>query len=315
MYIERANRMIGHRHIVMGVLLLSAAWLAGCDAADSGAAGGRPRVVATTTMIADLAQQIGGDRIALTGIMKVGEDPHVYDVRPRDAQSIAVADLVLMNGLHLEATLLDVVENNARGAVVKLAESPRIAPLGSTQYQGAPDPHCWFNVQHYKVYAEGVRDALIAADPDHAAAYEASAAAYLAQLDELDAWITQQLDTIPRERRVMVTSHDAFQYLGERYGIDVLAIVGISTEQAPRPQDIQRIESMIRERNVKALFLETSVAQTLNALIEKVSAETGAKVGGTLYSDSLGPPPPESEAGTYIGMFRHNITTIVDALK
>jgi ABC-type Zn uptake system ZnuABC Zn-binding protein ZnuA len=125
--------------------------------------------------------------------------------------------------------------------------------------------------------------------------------------------VRQQLDTVPRQQRAIVTSHDAFQYLGHRYGVDVLAIVGISTEQAPRPQDIQRIEQQVTSRGVKALFIETSVAQTLNTLVEKLANTTGAKIGGTLYSDSLG--PPEEASGTYLGMMRHNVTTIVEALK
>lgn len=274
---------------------------------------GRLTVVCTTTMIADVAKTIAGDAAEVKGIMRAGEDPHVYDVRPRDVQLLAEADLILMNGLHLEATLAHVVENNAKGKVVKLAETPAIVPLESEATRGAPDPHCWFNVSYFRVYAERARDGLIDADPKNADGYRRRADAYLKQLDELHEWVKKEIETVPRERRVMVTSHDAFQYFGRTYFVDVFAVIGISTEQQPKPQDVQRLESLVRERGVKALFIETSVSKTLNDLVEKIAVSTGAKLGGTLYSDSLG--APETPTGTYLGMVRHNVRTVVDALK
>jgi manganese/zinc/iron transport system substrate-binding protein len=296
--------------------------MAGCDESSTGAtqgqagaaSGGKLKVVCTTTMITDLAQRIAGDDAQVLGIMKTGEDPHVYDVRPRDAQLISDADVVLMNGLHLESTLLHIIEHNAEGALVAaLAEDERIKTLGSETIEGAPDPHCWFNVQYFKVYAERARDALAKADPGNAEAYKARAQAYFLELDALDAFVAEQISSIPRDRRVMVTSHDAFQYYGNHYGIDVLAVIGISTEQQPRPQDIVSLESQVKERGVKALFIETSVSRTLNDIVKKIADATGASIGGTLYSDSLG--DPGTDAGTYIGMVRHNTTTITKALR
>ncbi|HEX7009763.1 MAG TPA: zinc ABC transporter substrate-binding protein, partial [Phycisphaeraceae bacterium] len=191
------------------LVLTAAVWglAAGCSqqgtaAQSEGAEGAdqsqqrRPVVVATTTMIADLAGVLGGEQIELVSIMKVGEDPHVYDVRPRDAQAIAGADLVLMNGLHLEATLLHVIEHNARGKVVKLAESPQIKPLTWAQGSGAMDPHAWMSVPNFKAYAQAARDALIELDPAHADLYRQRAQDYLRQLDELDAWIRQQFAAV-----------------------------------------------------------------------------------------------------------------------
>lgn len=275
---------------------------------------GKLRVVCTTTMIADLAGQIAGDAAAVTGIMRVGEDPHVYEVRPRDMQTIAGADLVLVNGLHLESTLGQVIEHNAAPEkVVRLAESPRIVPLESEAFRGAPDPHCWFNVGYFKVYAERTRDALIQADGKSAETYRRRADRYLRELTELDEWVKVQIATIPRERRAMVTSHDAFQYFGQAYAIDVYAVIGISTEQQPRPRDIARLESIVRERGVRALFIETSVSQTLNNMVRKIARATGARIGGTLYSDSLG--SPDGPAATYIDMVRHNVRTVVEALR
>lgn len=272
------------------------------------------RVVCTTTMIADLVSTIAGDRADVHGIMREGEDPHVYDVRPRDAQMIARADLVFTNGLHLEATLGHVIENNAKHAtVVALAESPEIVPLESEQTRGAPDPHCWFNVGYFKVYAQRARDGLIAADPAGKTGYTSRADAYIHKLDELDTWVREQMETIPREKRVMITSHDAFQYFGRTYYVDVFAVIGISTEQQPRPRDIGRLEALVKDRNVRAVFFETSVSQTLNNIVKKIADRTGVRIGGTLYSDSLG--APDSAAGTYLGMVRYNVETIVKALR
>ena len=301
-------------------ILLAFLWtLAGCESPSSTAPGhhGKVRVVCTTTMIADLARQLAGDDAEVIGIMRVGEDPHVYEVRPRDAQQIAAAELVLLNGLHLESTLLHVIEHNAQGRVVALAEDPRIEPLAGQRpadgVAAAPDPHCWFNVQYFRVYAERARDALCEVDPSHAERYRQRAGDYLKQLDQLHDWVQQQLAAVPRPQRAMVTSHDAFAYYGRAYGIDVYAVIGISTEQQPKPQDLMRLEQLVRSRGIKALFIETSVNKILNDIVERIAANTGARIGGTLYSDSLG--PPDTEAGTYPGMLRHNTRTIVEALR
>ncbi len=272
------------------------------------------KIVCTTTMIADLARHLAGEAAEVRGIMKPGEDPHIYEVRPRDVQLIAGADLLLMNGLHLEATLGHVVDNHAKGVkVVRLAETPRIVPFESEQFRGAPDPHCWFSVPYFRIYAERARDALIEVDPSNAETYRENARSYLLELDELHQWTIQQIDSVPRERRAMVTSHDAFQYFGRTYSIDVFAVIGISTEQQPKPRDIARLEKIVRDRNIRAVFIETSVSQTLNNLVRKIAERTGITIGGTLYSDSLG--PPDSDTGTYIGMVRHNVKTVVEALK
>lgn len=294
--------------------------LAGCGPSNPGGAtqpDGKIRVVCTTTMIADLARQIAGEHADVIGIMRVGEDPHVYEVRPRDAQQVAAAQLVLLNGLHLESTLLHVIENSARGKVVALAEDPRIEPLsGQRSADGkaaAPDPHCWFNVQYFRVYAQRACDGLCDVDPAHADDYRRRTEDYLNELNQLHAWVLQQVADVPRQQRVIVTSHDAFAYFGRAYEIEVHAVIGISTEQQPKPQDVMRLEQLVRDRGVKALFIETSVSKTLNELVERIASKTEARIGGTLYSDSLG--PPESEAGTYVGMVRHNTRTVIEALR
>ncbi len=303
--------------LVVAPLLLTGCGGNGKDGTDgkdnSGSGNGKPDIACTTTMIADLAHQIGGEHINVHGIMKPGQDPHVYKVLPADGNLIAEADLVLMNGLHLEATLGNVIKNNAKGKVARLAKSDKIKTLGSADYEGAPDPHCWFNVSYFKVYAEGARDALIAIDPDHAEDYKKNADAYMTKLDALHTWVTEQIASIPKAQRVMITSHDAFQYYGDAYDIEVHGVIGISTEQQPRPGDLQKLETQIKERNVKALFIETSVSDALNELVRKAATNTGAKVGGTLFSDSLG--DKDSAGATYEEMIRHNTKTIVEALK
>jgi ABC-type Zn uptake system ZnuABC Zn-binding protein ZnuA len=291
----------------------------GAPQAESSGGGGdadtRPLLVATTTIIHDIAGNIAGDRMRVLGIMKSGEDPHIYDPRPGDARMIAGADVVLVNGLHLEGTLHDIVHNNLKsGAVLKeLAEDPRIHPIESETYKGAPDPHCWFNVPYVKVYAERTSDALAEADPAGAEYYRANLAEYLVKLDSLDAYARRVIASIPEQRRILVTAHDAFHYFGIEYGIEVMTVIGISTDAEPRPQDVESLVSLIQDHHVPAVFIETSVSASLNNMVRKVSEKTGARIGGTLFSDSLGDPgTPE---GTYIGMVRHNLDTIAAALK
>ena len=274
----------------------------------------RVHIVCTTTMIEDLAQHLAGGAADVTGIMRAGEDPHVYNVRPRDAEQIARADIILTNGHHLESTLEKVIHNNATGPVVALAEKAVPHPLGSSDDAGggAPDPHCWMSVTHFRGYLQHALDALIAVDPENADTYRNKAREYDAELQDLDTCIKNQITSIPADKRVIVTSHDAFQYLAEAYGLDVRAMVGISTAEAPRPQEIEKIESLIRNRNVKAVFIETSTSSTLNTLVKKSAAATGATIGGTLYSDSL--DEPGEPAGSYVGMMRHNVSAIAGAL-
>lgn len=299
-----------------GALFVSAVLLAtsliGCGA-DGGEGGDdRPTVVATTTMIADAARVIAGDEINIVGLMRDGEDPHTFKVTPQHGNAIADADLVLANGLHLESTLDKIIQGKAKQAVY-LAERADIKPIADAGAEGAPDPHCWMDVMIFRSYVEGLRDALIELDPDNKALYVERATTYLAELDELDAWVREQFEQVPAERRVIITSHDAFNYFGRAYGIEVHGIVGISTDQQATARDITRLEQMIRNKGIRAVFYETSVTNTLNNMIKQIADETGIKVGGSLYSDSLG--KQDTEAGTYLGMIRHNTTTMVEALK
>ncbi len=274
---------------------------------------GRFTIVATTTILEDLARNLAGDDARVVGIMRVAEDPHSYNLQPGDARTLAAADLVLANGLNLEATLGGVIDRVAADHTVRLAEAAGIEPLGLEVYQGAPDAHVWMDVTLYMRLVEAARDALAAADPDHAPGYQERAAAYLAELAQLDRWVREQLRSIPQAQRVIVTSHDAFNYFARAYDVEVHGVVGISTDVEPTAQDVQDLRKLVRDRNVKALFVETSVSETLNDIVRRIAADGGAIIGGHLYSDSLG--PPEGAAGTYIGMIRHNTSPIAEALR
>ena len=288
--------------------------LTGCgsgsdESADAGA--GLPRVVATTTMLEDLARVLGGTDIEVIGIMRAGEDPHVYEVRPKDAQTIANADLVLMNGFHLESTLERIAEANAVRPPVRVAERAVAEPIGA---DGAPDPHVWMDPTLWSEVAAAAAEAIAAVgiEPEAVARVNERLAAYQAALAELDAGIAEGLSAIPERQRVIVTSHDAFNYFARRYGVEVHGVIGISTDQQPRPQDIEALMDQIRERGVRAVFIETSATQTLNQVVRKVASDTGVALGGSLYSDSLG--APGSGGDTYLTMLRSNADTIVSTL-
>lgn len=297
---------------IVGVLF--AVSLMGCDAGDAAEDDGRPTVVATTTMIEDLAKVIGGEEVNIIGIMKTGEDPHKYEPTPKHATAIRTADLVLMNGLNLEAQLNSIIQEHASGKVVALAEQEAITPLtGIDGLEVASDPHCWMDTRYYGHYVLAAAEALSEIAPEHEALFKERALAYMDELIELDEWIRQRFDEVPEQQRVIVTGHDAFAYFGKSYGIEVHGLTGISTEQDPTPQQIEKLKRLIRENGIRAVFPESSLGGGLLGLLDEVAKQSGAVVGGELHSDSLG--APGTEAGTYLGMMRHNTNTMVDALK
>ncbi len=268
-------------------------------------------VVCTTTIIEDLCQVLASDTLNIRGIMKAGEDPHIYELTPQDTILISSADLILMNGLNLEAQMGNVINKQAKGKVTKLTNDTRI--ITAEEEDGAPDPHCWFHPEFYKIYLEKALTALIEIDPDNSERYNNRAIAYAKELDDIYAWGKEAIAEIPQERRILVTSHDAFQYLGQAFDIKVAAVGGISTETDPTPQDRIKLETIINETGAKALFVESSVRDSLNTMIKQIAESTGAKVGGELHSDSLG--PKGQGADTYLTMLKHNLSTIIGALK
>ncbi|WP_102127201.1 metal ABC transporter solute-binding protein, Zn/Mn family [Deinococcus planocerae] len=278
------------------------------------AADGRVHVVTTVNMITDLASQIGGDRVRVTGLMGPGVDPHLYKASAGDVRRLANADLVLYGGLHLEGKMVDILHSlNAR--VPSVAVSEVIPEDRLLTLSGAHDPHVWFDPTLWADAARATEEALSRVDPAGRAVYEANLNRYLGQLRELDAWTAEQFRTVPARQRVLVTAHDAFGYLSRRYGVEVRGLQGISTVAEAGGQNVRSLATFLAERNVKAVFVESTVSPRAVQAVREAARARGhdVEIGGELYADAAGERgTPE---GTYVGMVRHNIETIVEALK
>jgi manganese/zinc/iron transport system substrate-binding protein len=272
------------------------------------------KVVCTTGMVADLVRNIGGDRVAVVQLMGDGVDPHLYKVSPGDVAKLAAADLILFNGLHLEGKLGEIFTRLARQKPA-FALGEHLPPKKLLGSRGAFDPHLWFDVSLWRMVADLVCEVLVQFDPDEAEGYRVRHAEYAARLDALHAWVHEQIEQIPAQRRVLVTAHDAFRYFGRAYGIEVRGIQGISTESEAGLREINALVDYLVSRKIKAVFVESSVStRNVTALLEGCKARGHrVVVGGELYSDAMGAAgTPE---GTYEGMIKHNIGTIVEALR
>ncbi|MGQ0637604.1 MAG: metal ABC transporter solute-binding protein, Zn/Mn family [Planctomycetaceae bacterium] len=303
------------RRLSPAAALLACLLLAGCSV-DSGASTGagtskKLHVLATTGIIGDVAQIIGGDEAHIEALMGPGVDPHLYQPTARDQGRLRAAQLVLYNGLHLEGKMIEVFENLAQSlpVVAVTRDIPDGHLLSWQAAAGMHDPHVWFDVRLWKQVATTIAEALATADPDHAEKYNARRDAYLAELEQLDEYCRRRSAEVPSGQRVLITSHDAFHYFGRAYGFEVVGIQGISTETEAGLRAITDAVDLIRRRNIRAIFPETSVPR---AAIERVARDSGARLGAELYSDALG--PADGPAGNYIGMIRENIDHIVGAL-
>ncbi len=290
--------------------------LVGCGTTAARPADGRIQVVTTIGMIKDVVENVGGDRVRVTGLMGPGVDPHLYKASEGDVRRLFRAEMVFYNGLHLEAKLGEVLEHmGGRVRTVAVSDGiPRSALLAPPEFQGAHDPHVWFDVSLWMRTVPVVRDALVARDPAHAEEYRAKADVYLTRLRELHEYVRAQAARVPAERRVLITAHDAFNYFGRAYGFQVRGLQGISTASEAGTADVQGLARFIAERRIPAVFVETSIpARTIEAVQAAVRARGfQVEIGGQLYSDAMG--NPGTEEGTYIGMVRHNVDTIVEAL-
>jgi manganese/zinc/iron transport system substrate-binding protein len=317
---ERVDRVgSAARALVAGVVAAMLLATAGCrpgTVTTTDGAGPRPplRVVATTTIVADLVRQVGGGRVDVDCLMAAGIDPHSYKATPRDADRLAAADLVVASGLHLEGRLADLLQRLGRRRPV-VAVADRLPPERLlSDGPGIADPHVWFDASLWALTPPIVAAALGELDPANAAAYEAAAAAFTARLETLHARLRDRIATIPEDRRVLVTAHDAFRYYGRAYGIDVVGVQGLSTESEAGLGDINRLVERLVARRIPAVFVETSVSdRNVTALIEGAAALGHAVVlGGRLYSDALG--DAGSGAETLEEALRANTETIVAAL-
>jgi manganese/zinc/iron transport system substrate-binding protein len=278
---------------------------------------GRLRVVATTGMIADAARQIAGEHAEVVALMGPGVDPHLFKASEGDVRRLAEADLILHNGLHLEGKLGEVFAKLGAGRPV-VAVSRDLAPerlRAPDDGSGAHDPHLWFDVRLWADTLAPITQALAELAPPHAEAFRANAERYRQELLALDAWVEQRIAEIPAERRVLVTAHDAFGYFGRRYAIEVRGLQGLSTVTEAGLGDVDRLVETITARKVKAVFVESSVPRRAIEAVQAACRAAGHEVaiGGELYSDAMGAAgTPE---GTYVGMVRANVETIVGALR
>src|SRR5260370_12290712 len=266
----------------------------------------RLNVVVSFSILGDFARNAGGDRVSVTTLVGPNGDVHVYTPAPADAKKIADAKLVVINGLGLEGWMPRLVQSAGSKATIVTATNG-IAPrkLGSEA-----DPHAWQSVANAKTYVSNIRDALVAADPADAQAFRTNAERYLANLDALDREVREAVAQIPPEHRKVISTHDAFGYFAAAYGIEFIAPEGVSTESEASARDIARIITQVKSSKIPAVFLENISDPRL---MRRIATETGARIGGTLYSDSL--TDQKGDAPTYIDIVRHNIKVLTSALK
>jgi zinc/manganese transport system substrate-binding protein len=298
--------MMTRRIILAALAALIAAPAAGEDAQP------RKLAVATTSIIADFVRNVGGDRVEVRALVGANGDAHVYSPTPGDAKEVAAATIVFVNGLGLEGWLPRLVSaSGSKAPVVTVTKAvpPRRMPDEHHPGKTTTDPHAWQSIADAKIYVANIRDALAAADPAGKATYDANAQTYLAKLDDLEKEVRTAIATIPADRRKIITTHDAFGYFGAAYGMSFIAPEGVSTESEPSAKDVARIIRQIKKQKIPAVFLENVSDRRL---MEQIARETGAAIGGKLYSDALS--EPTGPAATYLDMMRHNVRELAKAL-
>lgn len=292
------------------VLTLSLSACSGAEETD-----GRPLVVTTTMMLEDAVNRLAGDHLNVVGLMGPGVDPHLYRATPRDIRNLDRADLIIYNGLFLEARLSEILEK-IEGRTFAAAEViPEEKLIAETEFGGVFDPHVWFDVNLWKLVTTGVAEQLVQLIPEHEEEITHNKIEFLEELDALHTWVYEQIQQIPAERRFLITAHDAFGYFGQAYNIEVKGLQGLNTQTEVGIQDITRMVRFIIDNEIPAIFLETSIAPRPIQSLENGVRERGGSVelGGELFSDAMG--ERGTEKGTYIGMFRYNVEIITNALK
>lgn len=313
------RRALLARAVGLASAVVLAGTVAGCAAAapGDGSADGSLRVVTTTNFITDTAEQIGGDRVRVTGLMGAGVDPHLYRAQAGDVRTLQEADVVFWNGLELESKMAEVfTELGETRPVVAVSEAippERRLPAGTTGTEY--DPHTWFDPTRWEFAARAIADAYRRADPHGSAYYDQRLKTFLGALRDLDAYARQRLAAVPERSRVLVTSHDAFGYFADAYGFDLAPIQGISTQAEATTADIQRVAGVIATRQVRTVFVESSVPrQTIEAVLAAARRQgREAGIGGQLYGDNAG--ERGSPQGSYVGALRHNVDLIADGLR
>lgn len=276
------------------------------------------RVTTTVGMINDIVKNIGGERVEATGLMGPGVDPHLYKPTASDLQKLENADVIFYGGLELEGRMTDTFVKLARAGKPTFPVSEDISTellRQPKEFEGKYDPHIWFDVTLWKQAAHKVNKELGALDPTSKTLYQKNTDAYMKQLDELHEYVKTQIATIPESSRVLITAHDAFGYFGDQYGVEVRGLQGTSTATEAGAADVQNLAKLLCERNIKAIFVESSIPRATIEAVQKAAQAQGCQVniGGSLFSDAMGSDgTPE---GTYVGMVKYNVDTIVNALK
>ena len=287
-------------YVILGCWL-SAGWLAAQEA--------KPLVVASASIFADMAREIGGDAVEVRSIVPIGGDPHLHEPTPSDATLVNSADLILRNGLTFEGWLNELIAYSGSDAeVVTITEG--IRPIESLDYANATDPHAWMDASLGLIYLRNIKNALVRLDSANREMFELNYEVYRRQIRALDDEIRTAVQRIPEGQRVLITSHDAFQYFGRRYGLALEAVLGVSTDAEVQTSDIARLTRTLQARRVPAIFIESTINPKL---LQQIASDNGVCIGGSLYADSLG--DAESPAPTYYDMLRHNADVIVAALS
>jgi manganese/zinc/iron transport system substrate-binding protein len=302
------------RFLLLGAICLG---LTACSGTATGNESDKLKVTTTIAQIGDIVTNVGGEHVEVQSLMGQGIDPHLYQASQGDIGKLNNADIIFYNGLHLEGKMGDILNKMSKDKpTVAVGESfPDELLLTADGDSDKKDPHIWFDITLWTHAVEAVTETLVEQDEENAAFYEENAAVYIEKLKELDAYGKEKIASIPEGSRVLVTAHDAFKYFGEAYGMEVTGLQGLNTDAEFGLRDVQSIIDLLVERNVKAVFVESSISEdSINAVVKGAESRGHTVViGGELYSDAMG--EAGTEAGTYLGMFKHNIDTIVEALK
>jgi manganese/zinc/iron transport system substrate-binding protein len=309
---KRVLSLIGMIAVLMGGLILS-----GCGAAVSETSDNKVIVTTTIGQIGDAVKNIGGEHVKVHSLMGPGVDPHLYKAKQSDIGKLQEADIIFYSGLHLEGKMLEIFEKmNEEKPTYAISDSiPKDKLRKDAADNTAMDPHVWFDIDLWKIALEQVRDGLIEKDPAHKEDYIRNTKKYFSELDELKTYADKEMKKIPEEQRVLVTAHDAFNYFGAKYDLQVKGLQGLSTDAEYGLGDVQSLVNTLVDRNIKAVFVESSISEkSINAVIAGAEDKGHeVSIGGELFSDAMG--KDGTDEGTYIGMYRHNVDTIVDALK
>lgn len=265
-------------------------------------------VVSSASMIWDMVKNIAGDKIENKLIVPIGGDPHIYDPNPADAQKVAGADLIFVNGLTFEGWINELIENSGTKAKT-ITVTQGITPISSSVYDNAYDPHAWMDVSLALTYIKNIKDGLVEVDPINADFYNSNYTNYKSRLEDLDAYIIKRIKEIPEAKRLLVTSHDAFSYYGRKYGLRVEGVIGISTESEAQTSDMVRVQKAIKESGVPAIFVETTINPQL---LKQIAKDNDVFIGGALFADSIG--DKGSGGNSYYDMLKSNTDVIVNAL-